>query len=281
MTILLTNDDGIRAPGLAALHAALVGEPEDSPSPADLRGPAVPPERAGEVITVAPLTVQSATSHGITLHEPLMTRQVRVNERFQGLAVDGRPADCVKLALSSIWPQRFGQGNRPALLVSGINSGANCGVNIIYSGTVAAAIEGAFLGVPSIAFSLHLGRGRPRYDVAARHARRVLGLLLREKLDPHVCLNVNLPIAEEEQPFPPLEVCPMNTHGLVDQYEQRQSPRGDTYYWPTGGGLDFHATEVGSDVDQLFQRCITITPLTFDLTRHGELTALRERLTAR
>ena len=102
---------------------------------------------------------QSATGHGITFHAPLMIQAVAVNDRMKGIAVDGRPADCVKLAIAALWPERFGHGSSPDLVITGMNSGANVGINVIYSGTVAAAIEAAFLGVPSIAVSLHLGKG--------------------------------------------------------------------------------------------------------------------------
>src|SRR5215210_6330977 len=119
MLILLTNDDGIRAPGLVALYRELV--------------------KLGEVHVVAPETVQSATGHGITLTKPLLTNKVTIENGFTGTAVDGRPADCVKLAVNQLLPRQ------PDLVVSGINGGANVGINVIYSGTVAAAIEAAFL----------------------------------------------------------------------------------------------------------------------------------------
>ncbi len=128
--ILLTNDDGIRAPGILAMYRELT--------------------KLGEVHVVAPETVQSATGHGITLDTPLLTQRVTIENGFTGVAIGGRPADCVKVAVSQILPRR------PDLVVSGMNSGANVGINVLYSGTVAAAIEAAFLGLPSIAVSLHL-----------------------------------------------------------------------------------------------------------------------------
>jgi 5'/3'-nucleotidase len=292
MRVLLTNDDGIRAPGLLALYREVRAF-------------------ADEVLVVAPLTVQSATSHGVTFDQPLMTETVEV-DGVVGVAVDGRPADCVKLAVSQIWPERM--GGRPDLVISGMNAGANVGINVIYSGTVAAAIEAAFLGVPSIAVSLHLGRGRPRFDVAARHARRALDLILADGLpDAHSCLSVNVPRCEdpaaaaddaegiararagtgasprsgespgEEGAFDgeaemPVVVCPMNTHGIADQFEQRLAPNGSVYYWSTGGGLDFHETDAGTDVDYLFRRCVTVTPLQYDLTNYRALEQLALRL---
>src|SRR5262249_37795766 len=152
-----------------------------------------------------------------------------------GLAVDGRPADCVKLAISSLWPERFGKGSRPDLLISGMNAGANCGINVIYSGTVGAALESAFLGVPSIAVDLHIRPGKPRFDIAARHAAAVIERLVAGGLPaPHECLSINIPVTQEDGPLPPIRVCPMNTHGLVDSYERRMSPAGEAYYWATG-----------------------------------------------
>ncbi len=305
MRILLTNDDGIRAPGIVALFDALIdahgrhgGPMLDSSRGAVHRAP------RSVVFPVAPLTVQSATSHGVTFHAPMLSGEVAINERMEGVSVDGRPADCVKVAVANIWPARFGEGSRPDLLISGMNAGANCGINTIYSGTVAAALEAAFLGVPSIAVSLRLGKGRPRFDVAAAWARRTLDLLLKDGLpSPHECLSINLPAAEEawkegekrrskydtasyaagtaeELPMPPIRVCPMNVHGLVDKYEERVSPSGEAYYWAAGGGLDFRGTDAGSDVDELMRGSITVTPLKFDLTQHSALDKWRGRVGA-
>ncbi len=298
MKVLLTNDDGIRAPGIVALHEALTD-------------PAHP--LAEELWPIAPLTVQSATSHGVTFSEPLMISNVDVNERMSGVAVDGRPADCVKLALSTLWPERHGEGTLPDLVISGMNAGANCGINVIYSGTVAAAIEAAFLGVPSIAVSLHLGRGHVRWDRAAKHARRAIDAVLKTgMLRAHSCININIPRSEDpiddspesiermqaarreaglpvldsagmpgaggDTDEPPIVVCPMNTHGIVDKFERRGSPMGQPYYWSASSGLDFHATDEGTDVERLFERCITVTPLTYDLTDHAILDSWSQAL---
>ena len=266
MRILLTNDDGIDAPGIEALHAAI--------------------EDLGEIFCVAPKTVQSATSHGVTFSTPLMVQEVTVNDRMRGIAVDGRPADCVKLALRALWAERYGAGTRPDITISGMNAGANVGVNVIYSGTVAAAIEAAFLGVPSIAVSLHLGKDEVDFDAGAVHARRAIDTILATgPLAPHDCINVNIPRTQRSDPLRhepmDLAVCPMNTHGLNDKYERRVSPFGDEYYWAAGGGLDFHTTDEGSDVQLLFQRRITVTPLWHDLTSTERLGHWRKRLADR
>jgi 5'-nucleotidase len=302
MHILLTNDDGIHAPGIMAMYEALVHGTSAHAGP--LGG------QSTKVEVVAPLTVQSATSHGITFHEPLMVREERLHlpgtpggTKPTGIAVDGRPADCVKLAVSSLLPERWGSNVKPDLIISGINAGANCGINVIYSGTVAAAIEGAFLGVPSIAISLRMARSVPRFDIAAARARHVLERILQRGVPhAHEVLNINLPATRDESTssgstrahrhennpraeaidtmgrtdpgsMPALRVCPMNTHGLIDRYDRRTSPTGEVYYWAAGHGLDFHATEPGTDVDLLMQGHITLTPLHFDLTNRGRFAA--------
>ena len=260
MRILLTNDDGIHAPGIEAMHRALEG--------------------LGEVMTVAPLTVQSATGHGITFHEPLMTEEVVVNEDMVGHAVDGRPADCVKLALRSLWQKRYGEGTRPDLVVSGMNSGANVGINVIYSGTVAAAVEAAFLGVPAIAVSLHIGDpSKTRYRRAATIARSLVDRVLEHPIDPQSVININVPRTEtDDRAMPDIKVVDMNTAAGTSAYECRQSPDGRDYFWARGSGMAFDHTRSGSDVDALVSGMATITPLCYDLTDRATLDSWRQRL---
>jgi len=263
MRILLTNDDGIDAPGIVALHDALEG--------------------LGEVLTVAPQTVQSASGHGITFHSPLMTQEVEVTDTMRGIAVDGRPADCVKVALRAIWKERFGEGARPDITISGMNSGANVGINVIYSGTVAAAVESAFLGVPAIAVSLHLGdRTRIRYRRAAEIARTAIDTVLQHPLDPHTVININVPRTEsDDAPMPPIRVVEMNTAPGTDAYDRRVSPYGQVYYWSAGSGMKFTHTEVGSDVEALMDRYVTMTPLSYRLTNFEQLALWKDRIPAR
>ncbi|MHC4977106.1 MAG: 5'/3'-nucleotidase SurE [Planctomycetota bacterium] len=268
MRILLTNDDGYDAPGIRALHDALIDESGEFGSP------------LGEIFTVAPTTVQSATSHGITFHKPLMTELRTDQESMRGVAVDGRPADCVKLALANLWREHSGFMDPPDLVISGMNAGANVGINVIYSGTVAAALEAAFLGVPAVAVSLHLGAGEACFDRAAAHARRAIEhvLSLRDKqgaapaLQNHSCMNINVPRCESEDcPMPTMRMCSMNTHGHNDRFEKRASPGGGIYYWAATGGLDFRDADAESDVARLLDREITITPLHHDLTDTSKL----------
>ena len=271
MKILLTNDDGIHAPGIESLHAQLVGSTAH-------------PDPLGEVFTVAPLTVQSATSHGITFHSPLMTKPTKVNG-LDGIAVDGRPADCTKLALTNLWPERFGMGSRPDLVISGMNAGANCGINVLYSGTIAAAVEAAFIGVPAIAVSLHLDRElqsdrpNPDYDFAAHVARRVIDQLIAGGLpNSHEILSINIPATGRLVENAEIVICPMNTHAMIDRYDEHASPYGDRYFWASGSGLDFYGADEGTDVPHLLEGRITVTPLSFDMTNHNRLSYWSQRV---
>ena len=259
MKILLTNDDGIHAPGIHALYTAMQG--------------------MGEILVVAPADAQSATSHGITFHTPLLVKEARISETMRGYAVEGRPADCVKLGVRRIWADLFGEGTRPDLVVSGMNSGANVGINVIYSGTVGAAVEAAFLGVPSIAVSLHLGKSEPHWQRAAEIARAAMDRVIKHEIDPHTVININIPrTTTAHAPMPQMRVVAMNTAAGIDNYEKRVAPHGQIYYWPNGNGMEFFHTREGSDVEALTAGFIAITPLQYDLTNHGRTELWRERL---
>lgn len=295
MRILLTNDDGLHAPGIEALYDALIDHPVAGAKPGaaartrhggpllDHTAAAVTRAPRSLVSVVAPADVQSATSHGVTFHKPIMVTHERVNDHMTGHAVEGRPADCVKLAIANLWPDQFGEGSRPDLLISGMNAGANCGINVIYSGTVAAALEGAFLGIPAIAVSMLLGAGTADFQLGAFWARKAIEKVIAGGLPArHACISINVPRTDQGQtmddPVPPIRVCPMNCHGLMDRYEKRLSPSKHPYYWAAGYGLDFRATDPGSDVELLLQGCITVTPLRFDMTQHAEMEALKARV---
>lgn len=261
MKILLTNDDGIHATGIVSLHTAI--------------------SSLGDVWTAAPLTVQSAAGHGITYTDPLMVESVQVTPEYGGMAVDGRPADCVKLAIRNLWPEAFGEGSQPDLTISGMNSGANAGINILYSGTVAAAIESAFLGVPSIAVSLYLrDRSKIQWTRAAEIARTVIDRILATRaLGPHEVLNVNIPpIETPNASMPPVRVVEMNAAPLREGFERRISPAGQVYYWAAGQGMQFTNTAAGSDVEALNEGFVTVTPLTYMMTDRDHVHQWRESL---
>ncbi len=257
MRILLTNDDGITAPGLAALYAAVA--------------------HLGEIVVIAPASVQSAMSHSVTFHRPICTRPVLVpsaiaRAEFPGVAVEGSPADCVKLAFSNLVPQPID------LVISGINAGANIGINVIYSGTVAAAMEAGFLGVPAVAVSLHIGDpAKTDWLAAATHARAAIERIVAGPLRPHSVLNVNIPILDDGVQPRGVRVVPISTSPLFDRYEESENPAGDRQYEALAG-IRFRHTPPDSDVDAVFNRWITITPLHFDLTEHERLDTWRSHL---
>jgi 5'-nucleotidase len=247
MDILLTNDDGIHCEGLWALNAVL---------------------RRGHAVTVvAPDRERTAVSHGITLHQPLRADRISLNGCESGYAVNGTPADCIKLGVLEIL------GRRPDLVVSGLNPGANVGVNINYSGTVAAAKEAALGGVPAIAASI--AGGEPyHYRTAAEFIGRLSELVGRHGLVPGTFLNVNVP----NLPSPQIAGVRISRHGLSifkETMERRVDPRNRTYYWQ---GADMQVFEENLDIDgaALRQRYITITPIKCDMTDYETLTDLKQ-----
>jgi 5'-nucleotidase len=251
MQILLTNDDGIRAPGLLALYRELV--------------------KLGDVHVIAPETVQSATGHGITITTPLLTQKVTVENGFTGIAIDGRPADCVKLAVAQILPKP------PDLVVSGMNAGANVGINVIYSGTVAAAIEAAFLGLPSIAVSLYLKSDVPLDFVRpAQFARVAIERVLKQGLTGGQVANINLPPLRPDESPTGIKVCRQCCRPWPDQYDRRKSPSGRDYYWMSTEYKLGDADE-DTDVAALRQGFVTVTPLQFDLTENAMLRKWEQR----
>ena len=251
MLILLTNDDGIRAPGLVAMYRELT--------------------RMGEVHVVAPETVQSATGHGITLSTPLLTQKVTVEDAFTGTSVDGRPADCVKLAVAKILPRQ------PDLVVSGINAGANVGINVIYSGTVAAAIEAAFLGLPAIALSLYLRKEIPLdFSRTASLAMNVVRQIVEGGLEPGQVVTVNLPPLRKGESPSGIKVVRQCTNAWIDTYEERKNPRGQSYFW-NNTIFSLGNTDEDTDVAALREKYITVTPLQFDLTNYRMLKEWKDR----
>lgn len=248
MQILLSNDDGIHAPGLRALRDELV--------------------RLGDVQVVAPASEQSGVGLGITYLHPLMVNaEVRDGDHW-GWAVAGSPADCVKLGMLEF------SNPRPDLVVSGINSGANTGINVLYSGTVAAAIEGAFFGVTSIAVSLSLDT-RPDYLRAARLAVGLIDQLLKGGIESGSLWNINLPSTRPDWPLG-VKATVLGLTRHVDVMEKRVDPRGRTYYWSGIDPMEDHLMDPGTDVRELADGYVTISPLHFDLTHSSSLNRLRE-----
>ena len=245
MRILLTNDDGIYAPGLRALRPELM--------------------KLGEVLVVAPATEQSAVGHSVTLTTPLIVQEVLdEQQRPFGWAVEGRPADCVKLALRELLPWT------PDLVVSGLNAGSNAGINVLYSGTVAAAIEGAFFRVTSIACSMEYTKLRPLdFPRGAALAREVVEQIVARRPPVGSLFNVNI-LSLDRGPVKGVRVVPQNVAPYVEGFDRRTDPRGRVYFWTTP---DFQCPDPHPDTDvtALADNYVTVTPLQFDLTDAARL----------
>jgi 5'-nucleotidase len=249
MRILLTNDDGIYAPGLRALRKELL--------------------KLGTVTVVAPATEQSAAGHSVTLLTPLLVNEVFEDDgtTFVGWAVEGRPADCVKLALLELLPEP------PDVIISGMNAGSNAGINVLYSGTVAAAIEGAFYKHTAIAVSLEYDKKIYDFPTAAKYARQVIEQILSHSPAKGSLFNVNLPVLERG-PIRGVKVLPQNVSPYTERFDRRVNPRGRTYFWTSP---EFHCPNPHPDTDvtALDESYITVTPLQFDLTNHAKLEELK------
>ena len=242
MLILLTNDDGVYAPGLAAMEREL--------------------RRLGEVCVVAPATEQSGVGHSITYLTPLIVKEVYDGQQHWGWAVEGSPADCVKLGVSQFC------GRQPDLVVSGINNGLNAGINVLYSGTVAAAIEGAFFGITSIAVSLEFNE-QAQFDTAARLARAVIEQILEKKGAEPELYNMNIPTAALGS-VPEVQVVPMDVTPYDEQYEMRTDPWGRPYYWTTASRPPLESGHE-TDISVLSKGRVALTPLGFNMTKHPVL----------
>jgi 5'-nucleotidase len=247
--ILITNDDGITSPGLHALYLAL-GE-------------------LGEVTIVAPDAEQSAVGHAITTLTPLRIKEVTLADGIIGHAVNGTPADSVRLAILSICP------DPPDLVVSGINLGPNVATNVIYSGTVSAATEARILHIPSIAVSLATFKD-PIWETPATFARQLAADVLAHGLPDKVLLNVNVPNIPIDK-VKGIHVTRQGNSGYKERYEMRSDPRAVPYYWQAG---TYRMSDVGEDTDALAvdQGYVSVTPVTFDLTAYDYLPELSRRL---
>jgi len=247
LNILLTNDDGIYAEGLLALHRVL--------------------SRDHRVRIVAPDRERSAVGHSITLHYPLRATQVSLNGDAIGWAVNGTPADCVKLAVIEL------MNPRPELVISGINPGANVGVNLSYSGTVAAAKEAAMYGIKSMAVSLQASEDL-LFEPAARFVAHLAPMVVVNGLPKGTFLNVNVPNLSEGQTA---GVCvSRQAVDLYDEYfEKRLDPRDRTYYWQ---GSESHPNYSHQDDDgaALMDNFISITPVRCDMTDYGTLEKIKK-----
>jgi 5'-nucleotidase len=247
LKILLTNDDGIYAEGLWALYKAL--------------------HQLHDVSVIAPDRERSAVGHGITLHHPLRAIRVTVNGGYQGWSVNGTPADCVKLAVVELLDQR------PDMVISGINPGANTGVNLNYSGTVAAAKEAALYGLQALAVSIK-GFENPHFEDAARFVARMAEMVNTNGLPKGTFLNINIPDVPFEQ-LAGVSICRQGDEMFGESFEKRLDPRNRSYYWQ---GAESPPVFSFSDVDgaALLEKNISVTPVRCDMTDYDTIEILKK-----
>ena len=252
MRILLTNDDGLLATGLTALYDALGG--------------------FGDVLAVAPEECQSGSGHSLTIGQYMSCKKVAVNERLTGWSVSGRPADCVKLAIREL------SDAPPELVVSGINAGANVGINVFYSGTVAAAVEAAFFRIPAVAFSLETDgqEGGQKLAVEMAKAATVAGRLLAQIIDAGLIkgsvLNVNIPAGAEPKG---VRFVRQSTVGIDDSYLRQEGKQGELAF-SMSREFSFSRRIADTDVAALAEGYVSVTPLHFDLTNQEQLHILSD-----
>lgn len=247
MKVLLTNDDGVYAPGLRALWKEL--------------------REIADVSVVAPASEQSAVGHSITLLNPLLVQDVKDDDGFSAFAVEGKPADCVKLGLVHLLNEL------PDVVISGINSGSNAGINVLYSGTVAAAVEGSFFGVTSIAVSLSLPNPT-HYARAAKIAVNVIQWILSHQPKAGDLFNVNIPDLAKGDPTD-VRIVEQGLSFYKECYEARTDPRGRNYYWLLPDSLGPEGDDE-SDLHALADGCVSVTPLQFDLTDRARLASMQK-----
>jgi 5'-nucleotidase len=238
--ILVTNDDGINAPGIRNLVEAVKG--------------------LGKVVVVAPDKPQSGMGHAITIGVPLRLHKVQMFEGIECYQCSGTPVDCVKLAVDKVLHQK------PDICVSGINHGANHSINVIYSGTMSAAVEAAIESIPSVGFSLLDYALEADFDAARKYARVIVEQMLLHPPDKHCVLNVNFPIARPEE-IKGVKICRQAYAKYEEDFLERLDPHGRKYYWLTGEFVNF---DEGADTDvwALANKYVSVVPVQFDLTNY-------------
>ena len=248
--ILVTNDDGISALGIRNLIRIM--------------------NDFGDVVVVAPDGPQSGMGHAITIDSTLRCDKIVVDKGSQReYACSGTPVDCVKLAVNQLLERK------PDLCVSGINHGSNSSINVIYSGTMSAAVEGALEGIPSIGFSLLDYAHDADFSESEIYIRKVTQSVLDNGMDTGVCLNVNIPKFKEDQEIKGVKVCRQASANWEEQFEKRVDPKGRTYYWLTGKFVNY---DKGTDTDEwaLANHYVSIVPVQFDITAYPSISSLNK-----
>ena len=240
--ILITNDDGVTAPGIQNLVEAVKG--------------------LGKIVVVAPDKPQSGMGHAITIGVPLRLHKVNFFEGIEAYQCTGTPVDCVKLAVDKILH------HKPDICLSGINHGANHSINVIYSGTMSAAVEAAIESIPSVGFSLLDYSLEADFTAARKYARIIVEQLLQSPPDKHCVLNVNFPIASTDE-IKGVKICRQAYAKYEEDFIERNDPHGRKYYWLTGEFVNF---DEGTDTDvwALANNYISLVPVQFDLTHYKQ-----------
>ncbi|MDI3535392.1 MAG: 5/3-nucleotidase [Thermosediminibacterales bacterium] len=248
MKILVTNDDGIYAEGIKELAITL--------------------SKVGEVVIVAPDRERSGTGHAITVHHPLRLEEIKLpNVNLKAYSVNGTPSDCVKLAVEALLPKK------PDIIFSGINRGPNLGTDVIYSGTVSAAVEGAILGIPSVAVSL-AAYENVKYGIAAEFALKTAKKIIESGLETDTILNINVPSVEKDD-IMGVSVTTLGVRRYTNTFEKRIDPRGKVYYWLAGEVIEDNL-DINTDVGAVKNNYISITPIHFDLTKFELLEKIKK-----
>ena len=250
--ILVVNDDGITAPGIRNLIKVM--------------------RDFGDVIVVAPDSPQSGKGHAITIEDTIRCDKVIIEKGAQiEYSCSGTPVDCVKLAVNKILDRK------PDLCVSGINHGSNSSINVIYSGTMSAAVEGALEGIPSIGFSILDYAHNANFKESIPYIKKITKQVLKHGLDNGVCLNVNIPKSIKGKKTKGLKVCRQANANWEEEFEERIDPKGKTYYWLTGKFVNY---DKGSDTDEwaLANHFISVVPVQFDITAHSSLSSINKLL---
>lgn len=245
--ILVTNDDGINAKGIETLIRTM--------------------QQYGDVVVVAPDSAQSGMGHAITVNHPLRIHRSKLFHDVEAYSTTGTPVDCVKIGIYEIL------NRKPDLLVSGINHGANFSTNVLYSGTMSAAVEGAMENIPSIGFSLCDFSADADFTGAKKVVEEVTEMVLRNDFPPHICLNVNIPKVSAEE-IKGIQVCKQAAAFWDDRLEKRQDAMGNDYYWLTG---KFQEIEVEKNTDLYYikHNYATIVPTQFDMTAYNVIDELK------
>jgi 5'-nucleotidase len=238
--ILITNDDGITAPGIRSLVEAV--------------------KDIGKIVVVAPDKAQSGMGHAITIGQPLRLHKMQMFDGVESWSCSGTPVDCVKLAVDKVLHRK------PDLCLSGINHGANHSINVIYSGTMSAAVEAAIESIPSAGFSLLDYSIEADFSGAKKYARIIVEKMLSTRLEKHTVLNVNVP-AKPESLLKGIKICRQAYAKYVEDFIERKDPHGKHYYWLTGEFVNF---DKGKDTDvwALANNYVSVVPVQFDLTHY-------------